>query len=670
MTKFILFLIAFISSNLLFAKECVRYSFDGLTSAKLYENVDAVDTPFGKGVFVNEYNSKLIWRESPIIAESWGVSAWVAPRMYAGNTGAIANSIDSERGWILGIRKDGTIEFSYTINGSPTKQLITSKKIPLLKWSHIGASFDGEFVRIFINGKESAKKKARGTFDFSNAPVEIGRTQIPLSVKTSAGIAKHASLKSYFRFDGIIADLRISDLNFFQSILENVKKSENINKDSGLKFPKLPCANLPCAKFGAYHSTLKFEPTWDNLWRVAEHSDVVVRFPDKPIKYIFWRGMGYVPVWASENDIWLTDQSLENFRNGECSEVMSDKQCRYSHIRVVENGEARVLIHWRYAMTNVLNQIRDEDETGWGEWVDEYFVIYPDGIGVRKQILHSSNYEKRKQWGYQFQETILINQPGTRPTDNLEKYAMTFSDMQGNTASYSWLDGSPNFDKPDVMPIQIVNIKSKYKPFSIFEPTRTTRSFLLHGLWTKQTPYHCRNHYPVTQFKNDGQRYVPDVDRPTHTSLAETVGAKQKYEKIGKNSYAVRQMFGMTDSKIDTLLPLAKSWNFPAKASTNNDAFTQPKYDVYQRAYLISKNKKDVSVLEINFDASKDSPIYNLAVIVENWDVENPSISVNGKQLIRGKDFFFSRFDELSNSKFVLFVNCKTDSKVNLKIEK
>ncbi len=642
------------------------------------DNVKIVDTPFGKGALLNEYNSNLELKDKPNYGKDFGVSMWVSPRMYPMSATAIANSIDKDRGWYVGINKLGAPEVRYTCGGYPTKLLESNAKIPLLKWTHIAALFEeGKFVRIFVNGKEVAKKslakktspyyKLPTSFDFSDSPIEIGRTQIPLSVKTSAGIAKHAGLKSHFRFDGIVADFKISDVEAFEKILDEVKKSSQIDKDSGLKFTQLPACDVKTGKFGAYHTKLKYDCAWDSLWRVDSHPDVVVRFPDLPVKYIFWRGMGYVPVWATENNIWLTDQSVENFRGGECSEVMSDKQCRYSHVRVIENGEARVVIHWRYAMTNVINEIRDEDETGWGEWVDEYFTIYPDSIGIRKQILHSSNYEKCKQWGYQFQETIMINSAGKSPEDNLEKMAITFANLDGETASYSWDNGTPKFDKPNPRPIQIVNTNSTYKNFSIYEPTRITTAFPVREMWSPQTRYHCKNHYPVTQAKNDGQRFRAGIDRPTHTSLAETTCALQKYEKIAENSYAVRQMFGMTNEKIETLIPLAKSWNFAPKAKSNTSA--QPKYDLYSRAYELSL-VDDNSSVELTFEALKESPLYNCAIVIKNFDATAPKVFVDGKELVRGKDFYFSRADEIDSSKSVFFLRIKSEKSTVIKIEK
>ena len=60
------------------------------------------------------------------------------------------------------------------------------------------------------------------------------------------------------------------------------------------------------------------------------------------------------------------------------------------HDRIIENTDARVVIHWRYASVDVLykhpNSCRNED--GWGVWTDEYLTVYPDGVGVRTVNVH------------------------------------------------------------------------------------------------------------------------------------------------------------------------------------------------------------------------------------------------------------------------------------------
>jgi len=48
---------------------------------------------------------------------------------------------------------------------------------------------------------------------------------------------------------------------------------------------------------------------------------------------------------------------------------MADKQARFSHVRVLESNDARVVVHWRYAPVSVNYDLVYVDElTGWGDW--------------------------------------------------------------------------------------------------------------------------------------------------------------------------------------------------------------------------------------------------------------------------------------------------------------
>ncbi len=129
--------------------------------------------------------------------------------------------------------------------------------------------------------------------------------------------------------------------------------------------------------FGAFYTRLKFYPQWDATWRVSDLADVVVRFDSLPIRFVFWRGTSYVPHWVTENGIWYNNEFNETWTGVKgCGEPMSDKQCRYSHVRVIESTDARAVVHWRYALADVFYTIartdpatdaagRDPDRTGW-----------------------------------------------------------------------------------------------------------------------------------------------------------------------------------------------------------------------------------------------------------------------------------------------------------------
>ncbi len=182
---------------------------------------------------------------------------------------------------------------------------------------------------------------------------------------------------------------------------------------------------------------------------------------------VFWHGTTYNMNLVTENGRWVGDQSAEAppEENG-CIEHMSDKQARYSHVRLLENNPARIVVHWRYAMTDVLYNIGESDPiTGWGDWVDEYYTIYPDGLAVRHFLIHAP----RKR--YSITEPATLNNPGEKAEDNVSIEALTLENMEGVARSYSWETWPSNGDVrgrffnevPDAN-ISIMNTKSDFKP--------------------------------------------------------------------------------------------------------------------------------------------------------------------------------------------------------------
>jgi hypothetical protein len=107
-----------------------------------------------------------------------------------------------------------------------------------------------------------------------------------------------------------------------------------------------------------------------------------------------------------------------------------------------------------------------------------YYTIYPDATGVRAITVHSSGLHK---WT-EFQEGILVNQPGTLPDDNVELGAVSVANMEGEHHTYFWDEnGGPPFDRnPSRANILTSNLKSELRPFALVPPT----SYDYADLWT------------------------------------------------------------------------------------------------------------------------------------------------------------------------------------------
>jgi hypothetical protein len=142
-------------------------------------------------------------------------------------------------------------------------------------------------------------------------------------------------------------------------------------------------------------------------------------------------------------------------------------------VRILETTPARAVIHWRYAISEVERYgIADAPTpTAWGDWADEYWTVYPDGVAIRRQVLWSTAPQRDKT---EFQESIVLIPAGETPEDSIHFDALRFANLQGDAHTYSWHPktdrglslpkGPEHFTEPADAVIQWVNLKSTWKP--------------------------------------------------------------------------------------------------------------------------------------------------------------------------------------------------------------
>ena len=350
----------------------------------------------------------------------------------------------------------------------------------------------------------------------------------------------------------------------------------------------------------------------------------------------------------------MADQSRETGENWDapvsrwevptgCCEHMSDAQCRFSHVRVIESTDARVVVHWRYALLDVLyRQSGVDPTTGWGYWGDEYYTIYPDGVGVRNVLPGTGGW----------QETIFFNEPGTRPEDNCELEAITLVNLRGQSRSYSWEHGYPEFDLSKPL-IQMTNLKAKYRPFMIFRPGSDMEVFNVE-VRPEYSHFPWWNHWPVAQVISDG-RHAQAPDRAAHSSLA--WGGPVDNAAI----------YGMTNKPAASLAKLARSWIYPAELKIKGKNFVNEGYNFRERAYVVNCEKTG-SNFECKLEASEESPLVNPAFIIKGWGVENAVLQMNGEKIKRGKDFRFGHRHELQGSDLMVWIKTESTKPVRLSL--
>jgi hypothetical protein len=405
-----------------------------------------------------------------------------------------------------------------------------------------------------------------------------------------------------------------------------------------IAYAVLPAGPPGPGAFGAMMASLHYQPSWDRLRRIGPDSDVVVRFDRSAMRLVFWQGTNYIPAWVTGNGKWYTDEFLETWGKGcpgagDC-EPMSDKQSRYSRVSIVESTPARAIIHWRYALAEARNYegAHPDQLTGWFDWADEYWTVYPDGVAVRKQVLWSSAVDHSS---YEWQETIVINGPGQRPEDNIQPDALTLENMRGEQATYRWEPktgnsfsypkGPDTLDEPKDANIQIVHLKSSENPFQIVWPRG-----LSHDTYNGEQSYSMFewwNHWPVAQVGSSGRPAVA-ADRASHTSLSHIYWDPS--EKSA-NTETKLLLCGLTTEPAPGLLPLAKSWlNPPAMRIVKGDG-QKADYDPAQRAFVVHRSPAAPAMLVLAAEASAESPLVNPAVVIENWTGSaRVSVTVNG----------------------------------------
>jgi len=600
----------------------------------------------------------LVAGRAPLVSDGLSAEAWVAVGAYPWNWAPIVHQSQwRSKGYYLGLDAYGHLGFMVSVAGRWQK--VSSKiSLPHYRWTHVAGTFDkaGGKMTIYIDGAEAGSRSVgSGDIAMADADLLIGRNNT--KIQPTDAVRDNATLPSWYGFDGLIDEVKIYDKPLDTSAVSGAY-SRTKPADSWRDRPDMEPRVLPgmpgLGRFGAYYTKLHYYQTWDNLWCVSEHPDVVVKFDELPGSVVFWRGTSYGPGWVTENNKWLSDQGVEEGGGGtmSCCEHMSDKQCRHSHVRIIHSNDARVIVHWRYALVDILyNNPRKNPKTGWGDWVDEYFTIYPDGVGIRNVKYWSSHYGH-----YSLQDTQFLSQPGTRPEDNIDLDALTVVNPQGQSRTLSWAQKVPKNTLKGAN-IEMVNLKSKYRPFVIFDEDAKIEPW---GQSEKNDycPWPTWNHWPVSQVLSDG-RLATASDRLTHSALGEV-----DIDSLKDNI----MMYGLTNKPPVSLAALSRSWNHAPHLEVVADGFTSKGYDRGQRAYLLKQNSVDAAKLDFRLQASFDSPIINPCFLITNFSPETRvKLSVNGKPIESGPAFR-QAFEKTANGVVSLVVWIKMESTSTLNI--
>jgi hypothetical protein len=618
------------------APPCVWFKFDEAQGDEVTEAIS--------GVRVKVAGHKTLWKQgvsgtalqfdgycsaialscekAPRINGELSLEGWIALGAYPWNWAPIVQQGDDD-GYFLGIDSHGYPGFMARIGGVWQQLSVPSRPpyadgnhLPLFRWCHVAGTYnkaDG-MMRLFLNGKEIAKKTVgTGGVQSVHADIRVGKAGI-LRTPTEG---THDTLPSDFGLDGLIDEVKIYNAALGASqVAESYKNfypgpavaaAPDMQKRA---FP-LPTTD---GKFKAVYTHLPYYETWENLWRFGPYPDVVVGFDRLPVKYVFWRGVSYIPMIVNEKNQWYTNEFNETggpTAPGD-NEPMSDKGCWNSHVRIIENTPARAVVHWRYWLSNPDHYWANYNATtGWGDISDWYYYIYPDGVAVKRMRCYTSQPDGWHEW----QETIAVLGEGQHPESVLAKSpVLTLVDPGGKAFNYNWNPDPPAPDYRNKI-IHLIHYMGRYSPFTI---QRFNGGDVYSGERTSYSVFPSWNHWPTAQANSSG-RNARFTDRAAHSSVNHVLWDLSGQQK-GEVPYLEKTLMeGMTDKSAVSLVALAKSWLQPPPLETISGCRTSG-YDASQRAYVLTATGASPSFRIV---ASNEHPLVNPCFLVKNWNCDD-----------------------------------------------
>jgi hypothetical protein len=571
--------------------------------------------------------------DAPEISEGLTLEAWAAIGAYPWNWCPVVQQGD-DAGYTLGIDAYGFAGFNVQVDGQ-IEELKSETRLDRNRWYHLAGTYDttSGTMALYIDGSLSNSRNVNGAeIQTTSDAVQIGKGK---DRRPSDPVRPNTFIDAY-SFDGIIDEVKIHDTSLsaeqITASYEAIQPSETQRGNPDMQVRALPASSSTGFFKGSY-TKLRFYETWDDLQRFGEHPDVVVEFDSSPAKFVFWRGTGYIPMMVTENGKWYSNEFNEtwNTSGGQgCQEPMSDKEAYTNHVRILENTPARVVVHWRYPLLDVLRVTANYDEdTGWGDWSDWYYYVYPDGVAAKQMHLWTHGVRN-----HEWQESMAIFGPNQHPEQIIEtRPALTMANLDGEAVDYSW-DGGPPPDvaAPDDKCIQLVNYIADYDPFTI---TEIAGGDVFSGELTPYAVFPTWNHWPVAQMPSDG-RYASFPDRTAHSSLTHLPPVRYR-EDTGDAPWEERVMLeGMTRESAADLVPLARSW-IRAPELEVRTGVKDLGYEKAERAYQLFAT---APTMTFTVNASEENPIANLAFVIRNWgSYGEADLKINGEAHSKGPGF-------------------------------
>ena len=398
---------------------------------------------------------------------------------------------------------------------------------------------------------------------------------------------------------------------------------------------------------------------------------------------------------VTENNIKYSNYGAETYdprnfngKGGQASfEQGMDRENRFVRVWIEHQSDARILVRVRAALNNNLYDIAHTDipsksPYGKGDWVDEWIYIYPDGTNLRHMKIYTGLAPMSRPFGFdrvppkvvhEFMESSVRGQLGHMPTDDIEIGALTLIRLIGDFTETRLPEGKSTTIFFDTYPkdfgdfrdanIMLVNLKAKYKPFTIAMP---------YGV--RIQPYMPEGPIPYV-FETWG--WSPSSGRPYSLSLGHIIN----YWHYRRTDNTLEQIYlqGMTDvaDPVKDIVSLAWSWIQAPKLQMEGvkPSYTDITYDPAQKAYIVPWEGHGPTELTFTLEYDNDGEgfgvpmsIVNPAFIVKDWGTSGVKLMVDGKLIESGKEFRIGYEETPTGTDLILWLKMKADKTVKFSI--
>lgn len=395
------------------------------------------------------------------------------------------------------------------------------------------------------------------------------------------------------------------------------------------------------------------------------------------------------PSMVTENGIVFSNAWTETYDqpvSGLSFETLQDQKNLYARMWIEHMSDARIIVRVRGALCNNKGQIAHANipsgsPYGEGDWVDEWYYIYPDGMHTRYVKIYTGLAPRSRPFGidhdppqvvHEFEEAMILGKPGHLPTDDIETNALTLIRLigghvnrylpDGESATISYKPYPNGFGNLRDGHIMLINLKSKYKPYTI-------------GL-----PYGCRTspYWPEGKLPHIFQTW----GNPPKEGYSSSLCNMANYWHFRRTDNTLEQVYlqGMTNAENPKKEIVSYAWSWITNPNLKMEATKKYSfniiYDRTQKAYIIPHTGRGPKMLKFSLVKNEDSGqfgapmwIINPVFVIKEWGKSEIELKMDGEPIVKGKDFQVGYEETPTGTDLIVWVKYKSQKDTHFEIK-